>query len=207
MRARPRWRCAARSPPRPSRAPPPTTRRSRVVRRAGRARFSPRRSPSPATRRAAAALWREPASAGGVLCRRRAPPGVATARQTSGQGTVLQQSQRHRRRLSRWSPSSTRPAVAIIKHANPCGVAVAARSAPRPGTARSPAIRSAPLAASSRSTAPLDAADRRGDRQALRRGGDRARDRARRAAPILARKNALRVLVDRRPARPAPRRA
>src|SRR6185437_1662482 len=47
---------------------------------------------------ATAALWREPATAGGVLCRGGALR-VGRGAPTSGQGTVLQQSQRHRRRL------------------------------------------------------------------------------------------------------------
>ena len=56
--------------------------------------------------------------------RRAARPGVATAAPGAGQGALLQQHQRHRRRLRagrRVRPGRGR-AVAIIKHANPCGV-------------------------------------------------------------------------------------
>ena len=45
------------------------------------------------------------------------------------------------------------PTIAIIKHANPCGVASAPRRWPMPGMRRFAAIRCRPTAASSRSTA------------------------------------------------------
>ena len=65
--------------------------------------------------------------------RRQPAPGVATARAAPGQGALLQQHQRHRRGVRAASPSSTRrPAVVIIKHANPCGVAVGADARARP---------------------------------------------------------------------------
>ena len=42
------------------------------------------------------------------------------------------------------------PAVVIVKHANPCGVAIGAFARRRPGIARCAATRSPPSAASSR---------------------------------------------------------
>jgi phosphoribosylaminoimidazolecarboxamide formyltransferase/IMP cyclohydrolase len=42
------------------------------------------------------ALWREPASGGGVLCRWHAPPRRGDGAAVAGQGAVLQQHQRHR---------------------------------------------------------------------------------------------------------------
>ena len=76
-----------------------------------------------------AALWREPAPEGRLLRRSAEPrPGVATRAPAAGQGAQLQQHQRHRRglRTRRRVRSGGRPAVAIIKHANPCGVATGA---------------------------------------------------------------------------------
>ena len=46
-----------------------------------------------------AALWREPASDGGVLSRARQAPGRRHRAAVAGQGTVLQQHQRYRRGL------------------------------------------------------------------------------------------------------------
>ena len=73
------------------------------------------------------ALRREPAPAGRALRRPgRGRPGIAQARPAARQGDVLQQLRRRRRRAAgrvRLRPSR---AVAIIKHANPCGIAVGA---------------------------------------------------------------------------------
>ena len=65
--------------------------------------------------------------------RTRQPPSTSSARRrarrrhgeaAAGQGTVLQQYQRHRRGLELVGEfGAETPAVAIIKHANPCGVA------------------------------------------------------------------------------------
>ena len=83
--ARPRWRCARRSPPRPMRAPPPTTRRSPTgspatlgdpapglprLRRPARRGAALRREPAPERRRS--------------IARREQRAGVATARQVQG---------------------------------------------------------------------------------------------------------------------------
>ena len=53
-------------------------------------------------------------------------PGVAQAERAARQGDVLQQLRRHRRGRAVRRSTSTQPAVAIIKHANPCGIAVGA---------------------------------------------------------------------------------
>ena len=78
--------------------------------------------------RRGASLRREPASMGGLL-----PHGRAALRRrhrdaAARQGALLQQSQRHRRglRAGRRVRSRASAAVAIIKHANPCGVAIGA---------------------------------------------------------------------------------
>ena len=52
--------------------------------------------------------------------------GLAAARAAARQGDVLQQLRRHRRRATRGRGHFDEPAVAIIKHANPCGIAVGA---------------------------------------------------------------------------------
>ncbi len=56
---------------------------------------------------------------------------IATAQPAAGQGTLLQQRRRHRRRAGVREAVPRQPACVIVKHANPCGVAVggdAARS-------------------------------------------------------------------------------
>ncbi len=103
---------------------------------------------------ATVALRRKPAPARGTICRRAGAAGYGNRPPVARQGTVLQQYQRHRRclRTRLRIRSRRRAAVAIIKHANPCGVAVARncwrslrqgarlRSASRPSAASSPPI-------------------------------------------------------------------
>ena len=98
-----------------------------------RTRISRRPSMSPATR---ASAWRRPCST-----RARSSPTTTSTTRT---------------RPTSWWRSSARagPAVAIIKHANPCGAATAALAEGGLPRRRCAAIRSAPSAASSRSTAP-----------------------------------------------------
>ena len=73
-----------------------------------------------------AALRREPAPAGRAL-RRRPAAVLAGGGAAARQGDVLQQLRRHRRGAAgRRTSMSTPPTVAIIKHANPCGIAVGA---------------------------------------------------------------------------------
>ena len=79
----------------------------------------PRRHPP-----SAHALRRKSASAGGFLCRRRGPPGRRHRRANPGQGAVLQQPQRYSAAFELIAEFD-RPAVAVLKHANPCGVAEA----------------------------------------------------------------------------------
>jgi phosphoribosylaminoimidazolecarboxamide formyltransferase/IMP cyclohydrolase len=87
---------------------------------------------------------------------------VATATQVQGKELSYNNINDTDAALS-WSPSSTRrPACAIIKHANPCGVATGATLA-EAYAAPWPATRPAPSAASSPSTA----AGRRDRRRAI----------------------------------------
>ena len=61
-------------------------------------------------------------------------PGVAAGRAAARQGDVVQQLRRHRRRAAGGPRPRPSPCVAIIKHANPCGIAVGAdiaRGAPQ----------------------------------------------------------------------------
>ncbi len=78
-------------------------------------------------------------------------PGVASAEQIQGKELSynnLNDTDAAFEAVAEFEP----PAVAIIKHANPCGVAVGASPRARPTTRRWPAIPSAPMAASSPST-------------------------------------------------------
>ncbi len=52
------------------------------------------------------------------------PGTIATYTPVAGQGTVLQQHRRRRRRLGMRQDLRRGPACVIVKHANPCGVAV-----------------------------------------------------------------------------------
>ena len=128
---------------RPMPARPPTMRRSPTGSPAARREPAPeRRAFGGELPMQTAALRREPAPERRVLSRPPSRgPGVATARAAPGQGAHLQQHQRHRRGLRagrRVRPASP-PAVAIIKHANPCGVAIGA-TLTRPTRGRLPAI-------------------------------------------------------------------
>ena len=80
-----------------------------------------------------------------------AAAGLAAGRAAARQGDVVQQLHRHRRRrASRYDHGE--PCVAIIKHANPCGIAVGARRRRRRTARRTPATRSPRSAESSRPT-------------------------------------------------------
>ena len=167
--------CASSSPPRPMPARRPTMRRSA----AGSPRRSAMRRPSGARSAAgcahAAALRREPASVGGLLCHRAtrapaSPPPCSTRARSCPTTTSTTPT-----RPSSWSPSSprARPAVAIIKHANPCGVATGATL--EGGLSQGAALRSGErLRRHRRAQRHHRRRGRRGDRQDLHRGGDRA---------------------------------
>ena len=72
-------------------------------------------------------LRREPAPVGRVLRRAGRPQAPALARRAARrQGALVQQPRRPRGRPPDQPRSSTSPAAVIVKHANPCGVAVAA---------------------------------------------------------------------------------
>ena len=133
-RARPSWqrttarrrsRCASGSPPRPLRAPPPMTRRSRTG--------SPTRSAiaAPAYRafggQLAEALryGENPHQAAAFYRTPEARPGVATARQLQGKQLSynnINDTDAAFECVAEFDPART-AACAIIKHANPCGVA------------------------------------------------------------------------------------
>ena len=104
----------------------------------------------------AAALRRKPAPDGGVLSQRRiARFGVATARQVQGKQLSynnINDTDAAYECVAEFDPARS-AACAIIKHANPCGVARRRRSARRLSQGAAPAIRSRHSAASSRSTA------------------------------------------------------
>ena len=71
------------------------------------------------------ALWRKPASGGGVLHRRHAREGVATAQAWQGKELSynnINDTDAAFELVAEFDPADG-PAVAIIKHANPCGVA------------------------------------------------------------------------------------
>ena len=119
-----------------------------------------RRAPRPG-----APLRREPAPVCGALPCRRQPARRRHRPAGAGQGALLQQYQRHRRRLRagrRVRPGEA-PAVAIIKHANPCGVAEGESLV----DAYRKALRCDPVSAYRR--------HRRAQPAARRRGGDRDR--------------------------------
>ena len=73
-----------------------------------------------------AALRRERPPVGGAVPRGRRRAGPRPRRAAARQGDVLQQLRRRRRRPTGRPTTSTGPAVAIIKHTNPCGIAVGA---------------------------------------------------------------------------------
>ena len=144
-----------RAPPMP--APPPMTPRSRRWMAAKEGEISRSALPSPASREQTLRYGENPHQQAAFYVAGENRARHRHGAPASGQGAVLQQPQRHRRRLSSWSPSSTGPrspsSSTPIRAASP-----PAPISPPPMRRRWPAIRSALSAASSRSTAPLDAA-------------------------------------------------
>ena len=155
--APPRWRCAAGSP---QRAYARTAAYDAAIADwfAGSSgeRF-PRRARRVAARCGRSALWREPASAGRLLCRRQPRPGVATAEQLQGKELSYNNINDTDAAYEWWPNSRRRPAPSSSTPI-PCGVAVGARSRGAPIARRWRAIRSARSAASSPSTARSTAA-------------------------------------------------
>ena len=100
-----------------------------------------------------AALRREPAPGGGLLPRRqRAGPGVATARQLQGKALSynnINDTDAAFELVAEFAPADG-PACAIIKHANPCGVARGGDACSRPTAPPTTATAPRPSAASSR---------------------------------------------------------
>ena len=150
-RARRPWRCAASSPPRPMPARRPTIRDRHLVRQAA-GRDLPRAADDRRRARADPALRREPAPAGGVLCRRQQAAGRRHRAPGPGQGALLQQHQRHRGGLR-----MRRRVQRARRRRDQARQSLAAWRSPRISTAPTsrpmPAIRCRSMAASSRSTA------------------------------------------------------
>ena len=167
--------------------------RRRHVRPTHRARRSRR---SLARKDARSALRREPASAGRVVCGRDRGGARASARRDdpAGQGAVVHEPARPRRRGAHRRSNSTSRPPRSIKHTNPCGAA----------TGESPAdayvrARDADSLAAFGGIVGAEPADRRrdgrGDRLDVHRSGDRAGGGRRRRAPILAKKANMRVVT------------
>ena len=121
-----------------------------AARGAAGARAVPRGADAAVEGRARAALRREPAPAGGLLPRRGAARGpVGGARRgAAGQGALATTTSSTSTPRCSWCREFGRPAVAIIKHTNPCGAAesddgvrggVSAGARVRSGVARSAA--------------------------------------------------------------------
>ena len=170
--------------------------------RAREGRDLPRRaSRSPASLRRRCATARTRIRRPPSTSRRRRPAGHRDRDPAPGQGAELQQPERHRRRLRAGRPSSTSRAVAIVKHANPCGVAEGENLLeawwPRAGLRSRQRLRR-----HHRAQPAAGRRHRRADRRAVRRGRDRARRRRGRARQFLAAKKNLRAAADRRHARP-----
>ena len=129
--AAPRSPCARSSPPRPMRAPPPMTPRSPTGSRSSSA--MPRRTTAPSaaawSRRCATARTRT--SRRRSIARRSSARGVASARQVQGKQLSynnINDTDAAYECVAEFDPKRT-AACAIIKHANPCGVAEGANAA------------------------------------------------------------------------------
>ena len=88
----------------------------------------------------AAALWREPATDGGLLCHGEPRPGVATARQLQGKELSYNNIADADAVECVAEFDAAAPAAVIVKHANPCGAALgshARRSVPAGAAGRS----------------------------------------------------------------------
>ena len=177
MAAPPRLLCAKRWRRAPSPAPPPMTRRSRRGLPAQLGESTPKTHGDCRHARRGAALWREPASMGGVLPHAASKRfGVATARQVQGKELSynnLNDTDAAYELVAEFDPKAS-AAVAIIKHANPCGVAT--RQDAGRGLPQGAGLRSGQRVRRHRRAQPH--ARRRGrarDRQDLHRGDHRAR--------------------------------
>ncbi len=145
-------RCGNRWRPRPSPAPRPTTRRSRRGSPAGSARRRRRRATIAGRLAETLRYGENPHQCAAFYRSGEQRFGVATAAQVQGKELSynnLNDTDAAYELVAEFDPKAS-AAVAIIKHANPCGVAIGsiARGGLRQGAA--PAIPSAPSAASSR---------------------------------------------------------
>ena len=170
--APPAWRCARRWPPRPTRAPPPTMRRSPTGSPTSSASVRRPGAPSAAGWRRRCATARTRTSGRRFYLTGEPRPGVATAVQHQGKELSynnLDDTDAAFELVAEFDPKVA-PAVAIIKHANPCGVALGADLA----EAYAKALRCDPVSRLRRHHRP-QRPDRRGDRardhRHLHRGG------------------------------------
>ena len=134
------------SRPRRSPTPPPTTRRSAAYLSARRSRSALPAVPHASLRaRVRASLRREPAPGGRLLPRpRRASRGRSRAPRASGRAARSSASTTSSTSTPRSTPcaSSIAPAAVVVKHTNPCGVAVADDARRRPTGRRARPTRS-----------------------------------------------------------------
>ena len=147
--AAPRSRCGAGWPARRMRGRPPTMPRSPRGSPSGAARHFPRASGHRRHAAADAALRREPAPGGGILRQRRRAPAWRPRVQVQGK-ELSYNNLNDTDAAFECVAEFDAPTVAIIKHANPCGVASAAIAGRGVGRWRCAAIRSRRSAASSR---------------------------------------------------------
>ena len=166
---------AQRSPPRRSRAPPPTTRRSPAGSPRRLDEVLPERLTISATRREVMRYGENPHQRAAFYVTDGARPGVAAATQVQGKGLSYNNLADADAAFELVSEFSA-PAVAIVKHANPCGVAVD----PDLARAHARALACDPESAYGGIVAvnrPLDAAAAEQIADGLHRGRDRARRR------------------------------
>ena len=115
-------------PPRRLPAPPPMTRRSPTGSRRHLADGNARRSRLRRHAQQVTALWREPASVGGVLCRGAVRSGSPRRAQLQGKELSynnINDTDAAFELVAEFDPARA-AACAIIKHANPCGVGMGA---------------------------------------------------------------------------------
>ena len=122
--AAPRWRCAVVWPARPTRARLPMMRRSRPGSPSGAAKHFPRRFAIAGTLRQTLRYGENPHQAAAFYVNGERP-GVATARQVQGK-ELSYNNLNDTDAAFECVAEFDAPTVAIIKHANPCGVASAA---------------------------------------------------------------------------------
>ena len=169
-----------------------------------RARF-PAQAQRPLRQAAGPALRREPAPARRLLPRPRSrrPARSSRARQLQGKELSYNNIADADAAWECVKSFDDARACVIVKHANPCGVAIGARRGRGLREGASRPTRPRPSAASSPSTRGRSAPRAEARRQAVRRGADRAGVSAPRRSRVFAAKANVRVLADRAARRPA----